>query len=50
MCLRNGYRIAYDPPALFARFVPPIQWAFKQWFEISLEGLALLVDGKSRSE
>ena len=46
---RLKYRIAYDPPAMFGRLVPPIQWAFKYWFEISLEGLALLVDGKSQS-
>jgi hypothetical protein len=43
---RLKYRIAYEPPAIFARLVPPIQWAFKHWFEISLERLALLVDGK----
>jgi hypothetical protein len=45
---RLRYRIAYDPPAIFARFVPPVQWAFKRWFEVSLDGLGRLVDAESR--
>lgn len=42
--LENGksrlhYRIAYDPPAVFRAFVPPVQRAFVWWFELSLQRL-----------
>lgn len=36
---RLRYRVAYDPPRIFERFVPPVQWAFRKWFEASLRGL-----------
>jgi hypothetical protein len=36
---RLNYRIAYDPPAVFRAFVPPVQWAFVRWFEVSLQRL-----------
>jgi Polyketide cyclase / dehydrase and lipid transport len=42
---RLRYRVAYDPPAVFARVVAPVEWAFKRWFEASLDGLGRLVDG-----
>jgi hypothetical protein len=43
------YRVAYDPPAIFRPMVPPVQWAFKRWFDASLDGLgAMLARGGGR--
>ncbi|MEY4578069.1 MAG: hypothetical protein RL701_2772 [Pseudomonadota bacterium] len=36
---RLRYRVAYDAPRLFERMVPPVEWAFRTWFEASLCGL-----------
>jgi hypothetical protein len=46
--LENGrtrlrYRVAYDPPAVFTPFVPPVEWVFERWFRASLEGLERLL-------
>lgn len=41
---RLHYRIAYDPPAVFRLFVPPVQWAFLRWFEVSLQRLERCLD------
>ena len=40
---RLRYRVAYDPPRLATPFVPPVQWAFKRWFELSLDGLGKML-------
>jgi hypothetical protein len=36
---RLRYRVAYEPPKIFLPFVTPVQWAFRKWFEASLQGL-----------
>jgi neutral ceramidase len=36
---RLSYRVAYDPPAVFAPLAPPIERVFSWWFRVSLEGL-----------
>ena len=43
---RLRYRVAYDPPAIFVPLVPPVEWAFKWWFDVSLDGLRRLVEGE----
>jgi hypothetical protein len=47
---RLTYQVAYDPPSTFARVVPPVQWAFKRWFEISLDGLGRWVEKAAEME
>jgi len=42
------YQVAYDPPAIFTPLVAPVQWAFKRWFEISLDRLGPLLDAEAR--
>ena len=44
---RLRYRCAYDPPAIFVPLVPPVEWAFKRWFDVSLERLGRLVEADS---
>jgi len=41
---RLRYRIAYTPPAIFRPLVFPVQWAFTQWFRVSLRNLATLLE------
>jgi len=36
---RLHYSVAYDAPRVFERMVPPVEWAFRKWFEASLRGL-----------
>lgn len=37
---RLRYRVAFDPPRLFAPLVAPVEWAFARWFQASFRGLA----------
>ena len=36
---RLRYRVAYDPPRIFAPMVSPVEYLFRRWFEASLRGL-----------
>jgi hypothetical protein len=35
---RLRYRVAYDPPRIFAPMVSPVEYLFRRWFEASLRG------------